>query len=87
MSSGRTVKVSTKADSNPYGLSDLGPNVQGPEATVDRWAINVVNTDASNTILVGRSGIAAIPLGPGSRTGSRAVRTGTSPRTGRGTWS
>jgi len=65
MSSGRTVKVSTKADSNPYGLSDLGPNVQGPEATVDRWAINVVNTDASNTILVGRSGIAAIPLGPG----------------------
>lgn len=65
MSSGRTVSVTTKATSNPLGLSDLSANVQGAEATSDRWAINVINTDSANTILVGRTGIAVIPLGPG----------------------
>jgi hypothetical protein len=69
VSSGRSFKVTTPGSANPFGLLDLaasgGATINSGEATQDRWAINVVNTDATNTILVGRTGVPVIPLGPG----------------------
>lgn len=65
MSSGRTFSITTKGLKQPFGLLDLTASIGNAESTPDRWAINVVNTDATSSINVGRSGVACIPLGPG----------------------
>jgi len=69
MSSGRTISTKTAGKTGAIGLLDLaaagGSTISTQEGTLDRWAINVVNTDASTTIKVGRTAIACIPIGPG----------------------
>jgi hypothetical protein len=65
VSSGRTFSIKTAGKSGAVGLLDLTANIGNAESTPDRWAINVINTDSTNAIKVGRTGIACIPLAAG----------------------
>lgn len=69
MSSGRTIQTKTAGKAGAIGLLDLasagGSTISTQEASLDRWAINVINTDSSNSIKAGRTGIACIPLAAG----------------------
>jgi hypothetical protein len=64
VSSGRTFSVTTKGQVGQFGLLDLTITIGAGESTPDRWAINVINTDSTNAIKVGRT-LAAIPLAAG----------------------
>ncbi|MGI0129355.1 MAG: hypothetical protein ACREEC_04275 [Thermoplasmata archaeon] len=64
-SSGRSFQVTTSGIAGASGLASLTPDIGAAELTPDRWAINVQNTDATNTVLIGRKGGAFGPLTPG----------------------
>jgi hypothetical protein len=65
VSSGRTFKITTKGQVGSFPLDDMTNKIGQGERTVDRWAINVINTDSTNAITVGRGGECAIPLAAG----------------------
>jgi hypothetical protein len=67
VSSGRTFNIITKGQNGSFALDSMTDKIGAGERNLDRWAINVQNTNASNgsSINIGRTGEPAIVLAPG----------------------